>query len=58
MQETKSGHTKSHAEMKANIEFSTFNGKPIEIVEAFEDLGRVVAKHDKDEPAAVMRNLM
>jgi hypothetical protein len=41
--------------MKANVEF-TVNGKPIEIVEEFEYLGRVVTKHDKDEPA-VMRNL-
>jgi hypothetical protein len=44
-----------HAEIKANIEF-TVNGKPIEIVEEFEYLGRIVMKHDKDEPA-VMRNL-
>jgi hypothetical protein len=42
--------------MKANVEF-TINGKPIEIVEEFEYLGRIVTKHDKDEPAAVMRNL-
>jgi hypothetical protein len=41
--------------MKANIEF-TVNGKPIKIVEEFEYLGRIVMKHDKDEPA-VMRNL-
>jgi hypothetical protein len=42
--------------MKANIEF-TVNGKPIETVEEFEYyLGRIVTKHDKDEPA-VMRNL-
>jgi hypothetical protein len=44
-----------HAEMKANVEF-TVNGKPIEIVEEFVYLGRIVTKHDKDEPA-VMRNL-
>ena len=44
-----------HAQMKANVEF-TVNGKPIEIVEEFEYLGRIVTKHDKDEPA-VMRNL-
>jgi hypothetical protein len=45
-----------HAQMvKANVEF-TVNGKPIEIVEEFEYLGRVVAKDDKDGPA-VMRNL-
>jgi hypothetical protein len=43
------------AEMKANVEF-TFNGKPIKIVEEFEYLGRVVMKHDKDEPK-MMRNL-
>jgi hypothetical protein len=35
-----------HAEMKANVEF-TVNGKPIEIVEEFEYLGRVVTKHLK-----------
>jgi hypothetical protein len=46
-----------HAEMKANVEF-TVNGKPIEIVDEFEYfLGRIVRKHDKDEPAVVMRNL-
>jgi hypothetical protein len=28
-----------HAEMKANVEF-TVNGKPIEIVEEFENLGK------------------
>jgi hypothetical protein len=43
-------HTTTHAEMKANVEF-TVNGKPIEKVEEFEYLGRVVTKHDKDEPA-------
>jgi hypothetical protein len=43
-----------HAEMKANVEF-TVNEKPIEIVEEFEYLGRVVTKHDKDGPA-MMRN--
>jgi hypothetical protein len=32
-----------HAEMKANVEF-TVNGKPIEIVEEFEYLGKIVAK--------------
>ena len=32
------------------------NGKPIEIVEEFEFLGRLVTKDDKDGPA-VMRNL-
>jgi hypothetical protein len=41
--------------MKANVEF-TVNGKPIEIVEKFEYLGRIVTKDDKDGPA-VMRNL-
>jgi hypothetical protein len=41
--------------MKANVEF-TVNGKPIEIVEEFEYLGRFVTKDDKDGPA-VMRNL-
>jgi hypothetical protein len=41
--------------MKANVEFKV-NGKPSEIVEEFEYLGRIVTKHDKDEPA-VMRNL-
>jgi hypothetical protein len=44
-----------HAEMKANVEF-TVNGKPIKIVEEFEYFGRIVTKHEKDEPA-VMRNL-
>ena len=44
-----------HAEMKANVVF-TVNGKPIEIVEEFEYLGRLVTKDDKDGPA-VMRNL-
>ena len=41
--------------MKANVEFMV-NGKPIEIVDEFKYLGRVVTKHDKDEPT-VMRNL-
>ena len=44
-----------HAEMKANVVF-TVNGKPIEIVEEFVYLGRLVTKDDKDGPA-VMRNL-
>jgi hypothetical protein len=44
-----------HAEMKANVVF-TVNGKPIEMVEEFEYLGRLVTKDDKDGPA-VMRNL-
>jgi hypothetical protein len=44
-----------HAQMKANVEF-TVNGKPIEIVEEFEYLGRLVTKEDKEGPA-VMRNL-
>jgi hypothetical protein len=39
-----------HAEMKSNVEFIV-NGNPIEIVEEFEYLGRVVTKHDKDERA-------
>jgi hypothetical protein len=38
-----------HADMKANVEF-TVNGKPIEIVEEFEYLGRVVTKNDKGGP--------
>jgi hypothetical protein len=46
---------RKHAELKANVEFMV-NGKPIEIVDEFKYLGRVVTKHDKDEPA-VMRNL-
>jgi hypothetical protein len=45
-----------HAEMKANVEF-TLNGKPIQIVEKFEYLGRIVTKDDEDEPA-VMINLL
>jgi hypothetical protein len=44
-----------HAETKANVEF-TVNGMPIEIVEEFEYLGRLVTKDDKDGPT-VMRNL-
>jgi hypothetical protein len=35
---------------------SFVHGKTIKIVEASEYLGRIVTKHDKDEPA-VMRNL-
>lgn len=44
-----------HEEIKANVVF-TVDGKPIEIVEEFKYLGRVVTSQDRDEPA-VMRNL-
>jgi hypothetical protein len=41
--------------MKTNIEFTVI-GKPIEIAEEFKYLGRVVTKHDKDEPAVTSRD--
>jgi hypothetical protein len=33
--------------MKANVEFTVI-GRPIEIAEEFEHLGRVLMKHDND----------
>ena len=39
---------KAHSQMKASVVF-TINGKPIEMVEEFTYLGRVVTQDDNDE---------